>query len=380
MPRAKKSNPSDSPSSSSAGHFFAAQLAGEEPPSRETMQALLAEADRLWAAAPWETLFENQLMVCDDPVSGERCYLSVMGSLGEFIGFYAYVGEAGFGMFLEMQANTGDLTPGDFYAGLRALAIHWPEDGRRGLDKPDKDLLDTLAPEKKNANRGKSKSLPPEFRSLRPGYHPWYPTDSEARSLTICARAFLFGSHTLMAQDGDPWIKRGQYPLIKLNPADHSPQSIESVAPGVPQSPLKAVTADPLPPELVARLQRIKAGRPKQAGAWEIDHFYGTGRVGEKNERPSVIHGAIAADATSGIVFPPELLSPGDSVSAALAKILCTAAEATSALPKELQVKNEARKTLISEAAKIVGVPVRIMGELPAIEEIKAQLLGVLGM
>jgi hypothetical protein len=48
---------------------------------------------------PWQILDEDNLIAVRDSVSGELCYCSVMGALGEVHSIHAYIGTRDFGSF-----------------------------------------------------------------------------------------------------------------------------------------------------------------------------------------------------------------------------------------------------------------------------------------
>jgi len=73
--------------------FFQEQLKGEEALSRTTAEQLYAETTNFMEEKPWEFLADEELILVDDPESGERCYCCVMGAAGEWIGMHVYQGE-----------------------------------------------------------------------------------------------------------------------------------------------------------------------------------------------------------------------------------------------------------------------------------------------
>ena len=62
---------------------FVRELAGETAPSFSTMERLYGLASELYGLRPWRLIDESQLILVRDSASGEVCYCSVMGMLGE---------------------------------------------------------------------------------------------------------------------------------------------------------------------------------------------------------------------------------------------------------------------------------------------------------
>src|SRR5882762_2045396 len=72
--------------------FFDKQLAGEQPLSFETAGQLFRLGMKLLAVQPWEFLEDQDLILMQDGESGEICYCSTMGALGEVFSLQVYTG------------------------------------------------------------------------------------------------------------------------------------------------------------------------------------------------------------------------------------------------------------------------------------------------
>ena len=78
---------------------FVKELAGETPPSFESMLTLYEVSSQLFGLRPWRILEEDNLIVVRDSVSGELCFCSVMGAAGEVYSMHAYIGTPGLRLF-----------------------------------------------------------------------------------------------------------------------------------------------------------------------------------------------------------------------------------------------------------------------------------------
>ena len=56
------------------------------------MERLYGLASELYGLHPWRLIDESQLILVRDSASGEVCYCSVMGMLGEVYSIHAYIG------------------------------------------------------------------------------------------------------------------------------------------------------------------------------------------------------------------------------------------------------------------------------------------------
>src|SRR3989442_14626033 len=100
--------------------FFQKELAPEEPPSLATMQALYSFATPLLAREPWNLLNEGQLILFDDEGSGERCFCSVLGALGEVFAVHVYRGTDSYRCFEKAQSGE-TMTIDNFFAPQRTV-------------------------------------------------------------------------------------------------------------------------------------------------------------------------------------------------------------------------------------------------------------------
>src|SRR5262249_9029889 len=110
---------------------FVEELAGETPPSFAAMQRLYGLASDLFGLLPWQMLDESQLIVVRDSASGELCYCSVMGALGEVYSVHASTGAEGLRTFRKLEAD--ELAdPGEFFATMRSVYVEFVPQGRVG--------------------------------------------------------------------------------------------------------------------------------------------------------------------------------------------------------------------------------------------------------
>ena len=119
MPR-----PSASSNNSKPDQFFTNELIGEIPPSYSTMHRLYELATQLFTLSPWHVLDETELVLTRDSATGETCYCSVMGALGEVVAVHAYIGSESYRLFRRVSA--GEVTgAGDFYAAQHSVYLEF---------------------------------------------------------------------------------------------------------------------------------------------------------------------------------------------------------------------------------------------------------------
>jgi hypothetical protein len=332
--------------------FFEAQLKGEVAPSRETMERLLLLANEVFLRRPWELLQEDQLVMVKSPDSGELCFCMLMGSLGEVVAMLAFVGAQGYRSLRAMQSRS--ITTGEYRAIQRTLSIEFVE--RPELKPPDRELLKALGHKLRVGVRT------PMFRSARPGYHPWYVTEGEARTLIACARAVLAVCDSLQ-----PYWSKNRYPLVSLDGAKPTIQVTEP--PRFPEPILKM-------PELDSAQIAAMRGFSRR-GVFEIDRAYSAAAIGEKNDRKACTSICLAVHAETAIAYPPEVASPEQSNGDVLVIALLNAIQSLDALPQTVRVRSRENKMLLSGLTAALGIQLEIAAKLPAFDFAMEHLLGM---
>jgi len=349
-------------------HFFAAQLKGEDPPVFATMRTLYELATAIAARHPWSVLADCDLLLVEDASSGEICYCSFMGELGEVFSMHAYLGSEGLRVFKQLQSGKA-FTAGEFYAQTRCLFVEFVKLGE--LTPPDRALLKAMCHPLKRGMRA------PIFRSMRPGYHPWYVTEPEGRVLAECARgAIAFWDFFVRNPEQNYWNSEDAYPLV----VPHARQEKE---PGYEFRRTRLSLPPPAVPEIpdldAGRVSQVRSSGFASRGVWEVGEFYGAGMIGKRDERKACFRVAVAIDAQSGFAHPPAVVLPETSDGEALATAVFEAIEGAQALPVELHVRSAESKLMLEPLARALGFPIKVRKSLPAFDSAMSQLLKMMG-
>jgi len=331
------------------------------------MKALYDSAMDLFARQPWVRLTEDELVLVETPKSAELCFCSIMGALGEVRALYVYIGPEAFQTFQRLQQGDA-MTVGEFYAGLSGVSVEFVRASE--LTPPDRAALKACG---HPFRRG---ILAPIFRSSRPGYHPWYITEGEAKILDECQQAVARMCDLVKAHPEQRyWSKKGVYPLFSFQGDSGEDNYFRIRAQEVPRysRASKPATLDP------SRIKRIHERNDPVGGVWEVDHFYGPGMIGKKNERKACFRMGLAVDAETGYAFPPEASMPEPSTGEVLTCVLFNAMEAVGARPAEVCVRDGEFKVLLDPLAQALGFRVKIANSLPALDFAKGELLKMMG-
>lgn len=342
--------------------FFVKELAGETPPTLAAMRDLYDHVTHLFSLTPWQLIGESELILTRDSQTGEQWWCSVMGSAGEVYSMHAYRGEEGLRSLRKIE-NEEIRDPGEVMASMDCLYVEFVPGSE--LSRRDRELLNAL-----DHPRGK-KMVAPVFRSIRPGFHPWYVNAEEARTLAECVRAVSFIC-SVVAADAEKkfWMEDGVYPLVTPVDGDEPGYSVDMVEPVL--SPEPSAEAVKLPEELLSPLR----GRGDALhGAMELEFVYSAASVGEANQRGRSIAIALAVDAESGIVYAPEVTESTTPPAVALAKVFVAAVQSTGRLPREIHVRNKGYKASLAPLMDSLGVKVRFKDRLPEAEQACSHLL-----
>jgi hypothetical protein len=333
-------------------HFYALQLAGEEPPSAAAMEGLYRAAIELQARRPWEEFDESMIVAVEIPGLRHHVYCSIMGMLGEVFMIQCYSGPEGYDMYRRMHSRQID-DLAEYFGSLRSVAVEYVRG--RELTDPDRDVLRAMR------HRPASGVLAPIFRTYRPGYHGWYPTEAESRVLTVCLRACVVVYETVRTLPNAPYWKdegTGPFPLVTFAGAcgEWRDYWIGQTAPPTEPAPVE----EDYPKLDTPRVEAILRAKLAVGPAIEVDAFLSIARVGAANERKSLTRIAMAIDTQTELVYAPRVELPDRAVGEMLAGAVLETIEKTRRLPREIHVRSHERARLLSPLAQALGIPVTV--------------------
>lgn len=341
---------------------FVKELAGETPPSFAAMKQLYELASVLFSLRPWQTLDESQLMVVRDSASGELCYCSVMGALGQVFSMHAYIGAEGLRQFRKLEA--GEIAdPGEYRAALRCVYVEFVS--RAELQRQDRELLAAL-----DHPRGKGLAAP-IFRSIRPGFYPWFVSAEEARILAECMRAVIAICRAIAGQTKvDFWDKPDHYPMVTCLDEAGLRYQVDLVKAILPPEP--AIAAVNLPEE---KLNTLRFQNYTVGSAMELDYIFQGVPIGKSSERKACASLVLAVDAEIGIIYALEATDARVPQGEALAAAFLQAIQASRLLPKEIRVRRKEHKTSLAPLMESFGVKLSVAARLPGADDARAHLL-----
>jgi hypothetical protein len=349
--------------------FYARQLAGEQPPSLATMQLLYDTAMEFQQLRPWEIFLEHHVIAVEIPGLKNKIYCSIMGAGGEVFMTQCYSGPDGYDVYRRMRAGERPSLE-EIYGALRSVFVEFVRS--REITGPDREVLTAFG---HRAARG---IRAPIFRGCRPGYHPWYPVDAEARVLTACLRACMVVHNVVRAAPTSQyWRDEGPFPLVSYAGTSGSWQHYwigKESPPAVPEP--EAPPLLELDGRVVESLLRKNLPR---GPVIQADCFFGSMAIGEPNQRKKIPRIAMCAVAGSGLALAPALGDVENDPGSLLAQSVLEAIGWLKALPSEIQVRSERYQRQLSALGGALSVPVTVnpkLAELSAARQAMEDYLG----
>ena len=145
--------------------------------SKKVWKELYGAARVFKEAECWDWISEDDMFGVLNPENGEIGYCCVLGGLGEVFGLVVFLGSKGFKQYKALQS--GEFGREDDPAPYDQNCLQASFVDRKELSKPDLDVIKGLGLKFRGRNSW------PQFRSFRPGYFPWYLTESEAKYLAL---------------------------------------------------------------------------------------------------------------------------------------------------------------------------------------------------
>ncbi|MFQ6129655.1 MAG: hypothetical protein ACE5OT_02460 [Candidatus Hadarchaeaceae archaeon] len=334
---------------------------GDSAPSVQEWKNLYDLALEFKKIGCWDWMWDSDIFGVQNPESGEIGYCCVMGKLGQHYALAVYLGTEGLDGYLKIQSE--EISPDDIDALHVQKCLMISFEDRKFLRKPDFQVIKQLGLKFRGRNSW------PLFRSYRPGYPPWYLTREEAEYLTLVLQQAI-GVVLRFKKDKDMLTppKKNHY-LIRVPEKEGGSLRWKDKWLEPPPLEKTEVVAGPIDE---ARLERIKRTVSRQRGTWEADFFYFPGAVKEKEgERPYYPYAILFVDHPSSFIFGTDLVTQSELRLEFGDKFLGTI-ESVEFIPKEVLVKKEEAFKILEPIASRLGVEIRKVERLMALEEAQA--------
>ena len=336
-------------------------------PTTEEWRALYHAADAVKASAPWTFMEETDLFGVQNPETGEIGYVSVMGQAGEQYGIALYLGDEGGQKFWLLQELGPHMRAEDLFLTPQLQAFF---EDRRYLSPEDLATIKALGLKYRGRNAW------PQFRSMRPGYDPWFIDAAEARFLTLALEQLVAlaprieaDPDILVFEDGDDYLVRA----LREGPEGVDWQDTQQrMGPLPPHDVRINIDAD--------TMNALSALKPTEV-LLQADLFLAPVRIEEDTGRPFTTYILLLVDGTSGFVYGQELLRTKPSLQAMQEQVpptFCRLLVKAGVRPTDIWSSSQMLLTLIAPPLRDLGINLAYQQVLPALDEAKEALIGYL--
>jgi hypothetical protein len=336
----------------------------ENTPTQDEWSRLYQAAIRVKEMSPWEWMTETDIFGVEDPKTGDKRFISVMGMLGEHYSVAVYLGWKGLYKFWSFQERGHESTPEDFFEIPQLQASY---ENRKELTKKDREVIKELG------LKFRGRQAWPMFRSYRPGYFPWYVDRDEARMLT-CALEQVEEMAPKLREDASLFESGGgESYLMRVYRAGEWIDEMVEIMP--PEPTMISMPMD------VEALEALKKAR-RQVRSVEMDFFMLPARIGERGKRPTCAYALLVVESRSGMILGNELLGPEPTLEEMYGRVPVTVVHLlvrTGLVPREVKVKSELLCGLLQPLGEELGLRIRQTRRLPNLEPAKANLMQWMG-
>ena len=335
-------------------------------PSLQEWKALYEAALEFKKLAPWDWMHENNIFGVKDPESSEIGYFCIMGAAGEHYALGLYLGSEGLYGLLRMYSGTfSDIKDEALYIQKCLMASF---EDKKYLKKLDLQQIKALGLTFRGRNAW------PLFRNHMPGFVPWYLNGNETRFLTVALQQAMNVSRRFKKDPGLFVHPSRDHYFVRV--PDKPDENILWKDEWLEPSPLKMEDIPEIPVEETV-LNRLKKGRLKHRGIWEIDLFYVPAIVGEKGERPYYPYMSLMVDHNSSFILHFQLEKRADCILTFPVKF-ADFIERIHIIPEELFVKRFEVFGIVEPLAAELGIEINMVDSLPALEYVMESMKGFL--
>jgi hypothetical protein len=346
--------------------------AKQKQPTEKEWKRLYELAAELKSLAPWEWMDETEIFGVENPETKEIGFVSAMGMLGEHLSIGVYLGAKGLYGFWDFQTVGHEADPLALFE-IPQLQVSFED--REALEKQDRDVMKKLDLKFRGAQNY------PIFRSIHPGFLPWFITSEEAQMLIYVIEQSLEVAPRVRENpkilDDESDVenevclvrvaeKQGAKLIWRDEIREIPPPDDEEFTVQIPQELIDALNAFPQSPNLIL----------------EIDLFTMPNPVAERGKRPFFPKMLMLADARNGMIAGFQMIEPKettDEIHKEIAANLIDALQKLEVRPKEIRVADEGLFDTFKGCNQLLNIKLRLTDELRAIDAAREGMFGFLG-
>ena len=341
-------------------------------PTLEEWKRLYEVAAELKKLAPWEWMDETEIFGVENPETKEIGFVSTMGMMGEHLSVGVYLGAKGLYGFWDFQDEGLEAEP---FALFEIPQLQVSFENRENLEKQDRDLIKRLGLKFRGSQNY------PLFRSIRPGFMPWFITSEEARFLIYAIEQTLLVAPQVRENPNiliDESDTENEVCLVRVADEKNGKINWRDEMREIP--PLDEQEFIVKVPQ--ALVDELKAFPQAENFILEIDLFYAPTPVGEKGKRPYIPKMLMLADGQNGMILGFQLIQPKEDELENYTEIsqhLFKELQKLNARPQEISVASDALFDLLKGLNQQLNIKLRQTDDLRAIEAAKEEFFGFFG-
>ena len=334
-----------------------------KPPVPEYWEKLYAAAVEFKQTCCWEWMNDGDVFGVQDPVSGEIGYCVILGSMGEVFALAVYRGTEGLAGITKMHTGMIDLELEESIQLQNCLIASFED--REDLQERDREMI------KKAGLKFRGRKEWPLFRSLMPGYVPWFLNKEEAVFLTIALQ---------QATDIALKVKEDPQLLTSANSDEYFVRTAEKKG-------RKTIWKDSyIKPELInkvesqsyvmdeLRIKRIKKAASLRGTTLEVDFFYAPYPVQErKGRRPYFPYLCLWVDRKSGLVLK-HCLAKHEELTEIFKETFISLVEELKVIPASVLVRREEAWEMLVPLADALDIEIEMVKRLEMMDEVRENM------
>jgi len=314
--------------------------------------------------APWDYLWDSDLITIMLPGEEEPICCSIMGRNGECYAIGVYPGFEAIMSYYRLARTTEELP--QFLAGLeqKCLACHFGD--REEVSDKDRETYKALGLK----FRGRNEWI--YFRSMEPGLYPWH-LDSKQVDLMIQALGNL-AMACMHLQEGKITVDFGGGQTLFRH---YSPEKglWLNMAAQMPPIPVKMTNLSVKDELLIASLRKAKQTKQRL----EYDMAYLPFPVQErKQDRPYLPRSLLLVDSDSALILDQHMAEPDEDFIGNALRMLATHIE-EHGRPAAVHVRDERMSCLIEDLCKKIGVKLIVGKGMPTMDAILSEIIELMG-
>jgi hypothetical protein len=289
-------------------------------PTENEWKRLYELAIKVNELGPWEWMYEDSIFGVQNPETEEIGFVSIMGEGGEHFAIGVYLGAEGLFGFHNLHEKAADdifdfpeyvdgiennkIDENNAYALFEIPQLQVSFENREHLEKEDHAVIKKLAFKFRGSNNY------PLFRSIVPGFMPYFITSDDARFLSYVLEQLLDFAPRVIADESileDTDVDENYESFLVRIPKRENGKIVWNEEHIVIQPPAEKEISVTIPQTIIDEIIEFPQN---QELAIEVDLFYSSTPVAGKGKRPFIPKMLLFADRNSGAIVGVELLQP----------------------------------------------------------------------